>query len=180
MNKFTIKDIAEIGIFVGIALVLNLPIFKIKITPDAGSISFVMIPLFFIALRHSWWKSFIAGAIIYGLPACAIGAHGFQHYPFSYMIPYGAICIVSLFRTYIFDDRKSSYLFLIISTIMVTMIRYCSECIASVIFYPEMQFKAILIYNASYVFITGAIGLVTTIILLKPLKVINKRYPNNI
>jgi len=179
MNRFTTRDIAEIGIFVGIGLVLNLPIFKIHITPDAGSISFVMIPLFLIALRHNWWKSLIAGAIVYGLPACAIGMHGFQHYPFSYMIPYGSICFISLFKNLIFNKGKLGYLFLTIIILLVTFIRFCSECVGSLIFYSGMSFIAILIYNAPYVFITGAIGLIAMLLLIKPLKIINERYLNN-
>ncbi len=174
MKNYTIKDIAEIGIFSALAIILNLPIFKIKITPDAGSISFVMIPLFIIAIRHSWWKTLIACGIVYGIPACLIGAHGFITYPLDYLLAYGAICLVSLFRSLILKENKMSYVYLIISIILVTTIRFFAATLSSIVIY-NFKFIPALVYNAPYVFITGGIGLAALIILLKPLKVINKR-----
>jgi len=174
MKNYTIKDITEIGIFTAIAIILNLPVFKIKITPDAGSISFVMIPLFIIAIRHSWWKSLIAGGLIYGLAGCLMGGHGFITYPFDYLIPYGSICLISLVRNLILKENKISYLYLTISIILVTVIRYFSATISSVIVY-NFKITTSLIYNAPYVFISGGIGLIALIFLIKPLKVINKR-----
>lgn len=177
MTKYTIRDIAEIGIFAGIAIVLNLPFFKIHIAPDAGSISFVMIPLFILAIRHSWWKTFIVCSIVYGLPACLIGGHGLQTYPLEYLCAYGAIAIISLFRNKILSDNKISYLYLAFSILIVTLVRFIFATISSVFLY-EYQFVAALIYNSAYVFITGAIGLIALILLLKPLKMIDKKYAN--
>jgi len=174
MKNYSIKDIAEIGIFTALAIILNLPVFKIKITPDAGSISFVMIPLFIIAIRHSWWKSFIAGGLIFGVIGCLMGGHGFIAYPFDYLIPYGSICLISLLRKLILKENKLSYLYLTISIILVTVIRYFSATFSSMIVY-NFQIIPSLIYNAPYVFISGGIGLIAIIFLLKPLKVINKR-----
>ena len=176
MNKYTIRDIAELGIFAGITIVLSLPIFKIHIAPDAGSISFVMIPLFILAIRHTWWKTLIVCAIVYGLPACLINGHGLQGYPLDYMCAYGSIAIVSLFRGHILSNKKSSYLFLILSITIVTLLRYAFSTMSSIWIY-EYQFIAALIYNATYIFISGAIGLVALLLLLKPLKIVDKKYP---
>lgn len=173
-SKYTIKEIAELGIFTGIAIVLNLSIFKFHITASGGSISFVMVPLFVIAIRHSWWKTLISTGIVYALVACLIGGYGFATFPFDYFIPYGSICLISLVRNKILQDGWKSYLYLIISIILVTTIRFFSSTISSILIY-EYQFIPAIIYNAPYVFITGGIGLAFLLILLNPLKYINKK-----
>ena len=173
MNK-TIKDIAEIGIFIGLALILNLPVFKIHITNNAGSISFVMIPLFIIAIRKVWWKSFIAGGIIYGLFACLISGHNFITYPFDYLLGFGSIALISLFQKLILKDNRLSYLFLIVASVLATILRIIFSTISGVIIY-EYNFISSFIYNAPYISITGAIGIIVMIFLLKPLKIINSK-----
>lgn len=177
MNKYTIRDITEIGIFTAIAIVLNLPFFKIKFTPTGGSISFVMIPLFIIAIRHSWWKTFISCGVIYALIACLTSGHEFFTFPFDYFLGYGCICIISLFNKLIMKENKMSYLFLAISVIVVTTLRFIFSTISSMIFF-EYKIIPALIYNAPYIYITGAIGLAVMLYLLKPLKAINKKHNN--
>lgn len=177
MRNYTVRDIAEIGIFTGIAIVLNLPVFKIKITPDAGSISFAMIPLFILAIRHSWWKTLIASSLVFGLIACLIGGHGLITYPLDYCLAYSGIVIISLFRKKILSPGFPSYLFLTLAVILATTIRFFSSVLSSMLIY-EYSFVASLIYNAPYIFITGAIGLLAGLLLLKPLKIVNEKYPN--
>ena len=66
---FTVKDIAEITIFSALAIVLD-RLIKIPVGITGGSINISLVPLYVIALRHGWFKSFIAGSIIYGLITC--------------------------------------------------------------------------------------------------------------
>ena len=175
--KYTIKDIVEIGIFVGLALVLNLHVFSIHIASNAGSISFSLIPLFIIALRKNWWKTFLATGVIYGLIACAIDGYGFQTYPLDYLLAYGSITIVSLFRQLIINKGKLGILYLILAVIIATLIRLMSSTLSGVVNY-QMEFVPSFIYNAVYIPITGAVSLAVLLILFKPFKMINERYPS--
>ncbi len=178
--KYTIQDITEIGIFVGLALVLNLHIFSIRISGGEGSISFTMIPLYLIALRKSWWKSFISCGIIYGLIACLMDTpkFGFATYPLDYLLAYGSICFVSLFRGHIFNNNKRGILFLIFSVAVTGLLRYIFASIDGMIFYTNYQLIPSLISNALYVLPTCAVSLGILILLFVPLKRINERYPS--
>ena len=66
---FSIKDIAEIAIFSALAIVLD-RVVRIPLGATGGSVNISLVPLYVIALRHGWFKSFIAGSIIYGLITC--------------------------------------------------------------------------------------------------------------
>ncbi len=174
--KYTIKDITEIGILVGLALVLNLPVFSIHIMPNAGSISFTMIPLFIIALRKSWWKTLIATALIYGVFACLMDGYGFQTYPLDYMLAYGSITLVSLVRKPIFE-KKPGIIYLIVSAVIAILLRILFATIDGVWLY-NFTFLASFIYNATYISITGAISLGILLLLYKPLQLIINKYPD--
>ncbi|MCQ2795716.1 MAG: energy-coupled thiamine transporter ThiT [Bacilli bacterium] len=174
--KYTIRDIAEIGIFVGLALVLNLPIFSIHIMSNGGSISFTMVPLCIIALRKSWWKTLIATALIYGLFACLMDGYGFQTYPLDYMLSCGALTLISFVRKPTFE-KKYGFIYLIISVVLATLLRILFATIDGVWLY-EYTFLASFIYNATYVSITGAVTLAILLLLFKPLQIVTKRYPD--
>lgn len=174
--KYTIRDIVEIGIFVGLALALNLPIFSIHIMPNAGSISFTLIPLCIIALRKSWWKTLIATALIYGVFACLMDGYGFQTYPLDYMLAYGSLTLVSLVRKPIME-KKLGIIYLIVSMIIATLFRILFATIDGVWLY-NFTFLASFIYNATYISITGAVTLGVLIILYKPLQIVMKKYPD--
>ena len=174
--KYTIRDIAEIGIFVGLALILNLPIFSIHIMSNAGSISFTLVPLCVIALRKSWWKTLIATAIIYGLFACLMDGYGFQTYPLDYMLSYGALTLISVVNKPIFE-KKYGVIYLIASVVLATLLRILFSTIDGVWIY-NFTFLASFIYNATYVSITGAVTLAILLILYKPLQIIMNRYPD--
>ena len=173
--KYTIRDIVEIGIFTGLALVLNLPIFSIHIMPNAGSISFSIIPLCIIALRKKWWKTLIATSVIYGLFACLMDGYGFQTYPLDYMLAYGSITLLSLIRKPIFE-KKYGIIYLIIGMIVATLLRILFSTLSGIWIY-EFTPLASFIYNATYISITGAITLGVLLILFKPLMIINQKYP---
>ena len=174
--KYTIRDIAEIGIFVGLALVLNLPIFSIHIMTNAGSISFTILPLCVIALRKSWWKTFIAAGIIYGLCACLMDGYGFQTYPLDYLLAYGSVAVISVVRKPTFN-KKYGIIYLIVTMIIFTLLRILFATFDGMWIY-HLDFLSSFIYNATYGSITGAVTLAILMILYKPLQIINNKYPD--
>ncbi|MCQ2793818.1 MAG: energy-coupled thiamine transporter ThiT [Bacilli bacterium] len=176
MNKYTIRDITEIAIFSAIAIVLNLPVFKIHIASDAGSISFTMVPLFIIAIRHSWWKSLIASSVVYGLIACLTSGHGIITYPLDYALAYSGVVFISLMNKKILAENKMSYVYLFLTSLLAVLLRYIASTLSSIFIY-DLAFVPALIYNAPYIFISGAIAITISLLLLKPLKIINQKYP---
>ena len=85
---FTVKDIAEIAILSALAIVLD-RLVRIPLGATGGSVNISMVPLYVIALRHGWFKSFIAGGVIYGLITCLFDGYGLICYPLEYFVAFG-------------------------------------------------------------------------------------------
>ena len=103
----TTKQIAEEGVLLAMAFVLNL--IKIPVGATGGSINFQMLPLMIIALRHGPAHGFIAGGIVYGLITCLTDGYGFACYPFDYLIGFGSVAVMGLFRKQIFGENQEGY-----------------------------------------------------------------------
>jgi thiamine transporter len=181
-NAFTVKDIVEVGLFVALAIVLDLSIFKIKLAAGAGSISFIMVPLFIIALRKGFVKGFISLGIIFGLVSCVFDGYGFFTYPFDYLLGFGLLAVVGLFRNIILpkDSNKFSVkglIFLILATLLGCLLRTLSSTISGMIFY-ELDFVSSFIYQFNYMGFSSLIAVVTLSLLYKPLLIVNKLFPN--
>ena len=93
---FNVHDIVEIAMFVAIALVLD-NFLKIPLGASGGSINLAVLPLVLLALRHGWFKGFVAGGIIFGFISCLIDAYGLVTYPLEYFVTFGSIAIVGVF-----------------------------------------------------------------------------------
>jgi len=61
-EKFTALEIVEVGLVVGLALLLS--VFKFLPMPQGGSVSLEMVPIFFIASRRGLKIGIVAGAIL--------------------------------------------------------------------------------------------------------------------
>ena len=93
---FNVHDIVEIAMFVSISLILD-NFLKIPLGATGGSINLAMLPLVFLAIRHGWFKAFIAGAFVFGLPSCLIDGYGMVTYPLEYFVTFGSIAIIGVF-----------------------------------------------------------------------------------
>ncbi|MCR5184892.1 MAG: energy-coupled thiamine transporter ThiT [Bacilli bacterium] len=180
-NPITTRDIAEDGILIASAFVLNL--IKLPIATGGGSINFQMLPLYLIALRHGPAHGLICGGIVYGLITCFTDGWGFATYPFDYLIGFGSVMVMGFFKNLVFPKDTKTYnfkgeLFLFISAVLATAVRFIGSTASSSIVYglkiiPAMQ------YNAIYIPISGAISLAVLMIAYGPLIKINNRYPVN-
>jgi len=178
--SLTIEDIVEIGLFVAFAFILDLPIFKFKVVPNGGSISFSMVPLIIICLRKDFLKSFVAVGIVFGLTDCLIDGYGLITFPFDYLLGFGSLAIVSLFRYQIIKDNKlsvKSVMFLIIGLVLAMAGRVLASTISGILIY-KLQFIPSLIYQLTYIGPSAGLALAAIIILYKPLLIINKRLSN--
>lgn len=186
--KYTTQDICEEAILIALAVVLDCFV-KFKVQAEGGSIGFAAIPLFIISMRHGAYKGFVASAIMFGLITCMIDGYGFQTYPFDYFIGFGGYCLVGLFFNlfkYFYinrphDENYNSYEFLFsalgvtVGCIAAMVVRYIGSTASSMILYGY-ELAPALVYNSTYIPFTMLINWVATLLLLKPILLINKRH----
>ena len=101
--KFSVRDIAEIGVLCALAIVLDRFV-KIPIGATGGSINIAAVPLFIIAFRHGWFKGLIGAGVVFSLATCLLDGYGFQYFLFDYFIAFGSIAIGGLFGPIIFKS----------------------------------------------------------------------------
>ena len=167
-TKFYVNDITEIGIFVGFALVLDFPIFKIHIMPGAGSVSLVMLPLIIIALRKGFIKGLIADGVVFGLISCLIDGYGFVTYPLDYFVAFGGLAIIGLFRKYLLVRRPTwtNYLLLFLTALLAFFIRLMGATFDGMLLYG-LDFVGSIWYNLTYIGFS-AVGCMILLLLLYP------------
>ncbi len=179
-NKtITTREIAEDGILIAAAFILNL--IKIPIANQGGSINFQMLPLFLIALRHGPGHGLICGGVIYGLLTCLTDGWGFASYPFDYLIGFGSCMIMGLFARFILSENQKWYnlkglLFLFIAGTVSTFLRFVGSCSSSIIVYGA-SFQFALTYNAIYIPISGLIATAVIMAAYGPLLNIHNMFP---
>lgn len=83
MSRFSLRTMVEIGVMVGVALVLNF--FKLFEMPQGGSVSLEMLPIFIIALRWGAPAGFVAGGL-FGVAQLLFGAK--IYYPAQALLDY--------------------------------------------------------------------------------------------
>ena len=179
---FSVKDLAEIGIMVGLAIALSLPWFKIPIAVNGGSVNISMLPMFVVALRHGPFKGFLASGIVYGMITCLLDAYGINTYPMEYLIGFGTIAIYGFFAPYIiknFMKNKTgtalSIVFTILSVVMWAVIRFFAASLDSVLFYDSTWVGGF-IYNWGYITFSALFDAILMVSLLFPLKTLNTRF----
>lgn len=181
-KEFTmsIRDIVEIGLFVALAFVLDMSFLKIRIGQNGGSISLVMIPLFILCLRKGFVKGFISCGFIYGIMNCILDGYGFFSYPFDYLLAFGSLAIIGIFRKAIINKQhrlKIKGVIFLISSILISIIfRTFFHTLSGMIFYG-MDFIGSLIYQLSYLGPSSFAVIIGMIILYKPILMIEKFSP---
>ena len=178
-ERRTVREIVEEGVLISLAFVLNF--IRIPIGPTGGSINFQMLPLMIIALRHGPEHGFVAGGIIYGLLTCLTDGYGFACYPFDYLIGFGSVAVMGLFRKFIFSKDQNNYnfkgiFFILLAGLLSTAVRYIGSNVSSIVVYGY-TLKAALAYNAYYIPLSGLIATLAFVAMYRPLIKINQHYP---
>lgn len=181
INQFSVRDIVEMAMLIGLAIVLDLSFFKIKIGANGGSISFVMVPLIILALRQGFVKGFIGCGLIFGLTTCLLDNYGFFTFPFDYLLGFGSIGVVGLFNNIILpnDSKKFTFiglLFIVVSILIAGVLRLLFSTISGVLFYGT-NFIESLIYQCTYIPLSVLGCTVVVVALYKPLLLINSLFP---
>ena len=175
-DKMRIGDIAEDGMLIAMAFVLNL--IKIFQMPTGGSINLQMLPLFIIALRHGPIHAFISGGIVYGLLTCLTDGYGFATYPFDYLIGFGSVAVLGLFSKLIINEQSTynfkGELYLLLGGVLSMVVRFIGGTLSSMIIY-EYSFAGSCLYNLGYIFVSGGIALVVLMAIYGPFLKLNNR-----
>ena len=170
-GKLDVRDMAEIAIFVSFAFVLDLPIFKLKIVANGGSISLIMLPLIMLSLRKGFFKGFIGAGIVFGLVSCLLDGYGLITYPLDYLLGFGAMAIVGLFRKQILGKEKlhvRHYLILLGVTILAMAVRTLASTLSGIFIYG-LDFMGSLVYQLTYMGPSFIVVGIVLVILLYPL-----------
>jgi thiamine transporter ThiT len=179
-SHFTVREISEISVLVALALVLD-RFARIPVSfGGAGSINLGMIPLFLIAYRLNFSKSFLAIGVIFGLISCLLDNWGLYTFPFDYFLAYGAISFAGLFANLAFpkDAGKVSWqnlVFFVLSVFVGIFGRYIGSTISSVVIYGTTLVGG-LEYNW-YIWASGLVTLVILGVLYRPFITIQKLFP---
>ena len=167
---FSIQDIAECGILVGLAIVLDLFI-KVPVGITGGSAGTAMIPLVFLALHKGWFKGFLSAGVVFGLITCLTDGYGFVTYPMEYLIGFGSVAVVGALRKFILVDEGDPmpihYVMFACSIVLCMAIRTMGGVIDSMVIY-EYDFYSSLTYNLSYLLPTLILLLIFLVPFLKP------------
>lgn len=177
-DTYSAKDLAESGMLIAMALVLNF--IKIFPMPTGGSVNLQVLPLFILALRHGPIKAFLGCGLVYGFLSCLIDGYGLFTLPFDYIVGFGSCAVLGFFRKLILGPSQKGYnlkgeLFLLLAGILATGVRFLGG-VASSLFIYGYAFEAAALYNVGYVFATGGISLAVLMALYGPLASLNARY----
>ena len=173
------RDMAEEGILLALAFILNLIGFRV--VKGGGSINLQMLPLFIIALRRGPVHGLVCGGIIYGLVTCLTDGYGLATYPFDYLIGFGSVMVLGLFRKLIMGEKQKGYnfkgeLFLLIGGTLATLVRFIGSTASSMIIY-QYSFMASVAYNVTYIPLSGLFAIVFIMVIYGPLLKIHRRFP---
>ena len=176
----TIQGMSEMAILIAMAIIFDQSFLKIRLGPGA-SISLTMLPLIIIALRFNFFDSFLGIGIVYGFITMVMDGYGFHTYPLDYLLGFGSISIVSLFKKLIFKQPNllMKYVFLSVSVLVAVLGRITFSTISGMIFYySELPFFTSLAssftYNAPPMALSAAVNLGLLYILLPTLVRLNR------
>lgn len=159
--RLSIRQMVFIGMLVGITLILDF-VFKVYQQANGGSINLAMVGLVLIALSFSWWKTWFAIAIVFGILSSIFDGY-FVYYLFDYGLALSGFIIISIFRKIILDRQGYKSFILFILTFTLAFIWRLSMHVISGVLYFEVDWLGSWIYNIAYLLPSYGISLLVMI-----------------
>lgn len=188
----SIREMAEIGMLVALAVILNMAFLRIQVQALGGSIDFAMVPLFVLSYRHGFLKGFFGCGIIFGIIACLYDHYGIITYPLDYLLAFGSISLAGLFSKLAFPDKylvknvwldrfflTKNKLFFLLSIFVGAFARFTFHVISGMVVFSTSFWPSV-VYNVSYMLPSFVICLIALMLLYRPLILINRIYPVNL
>ncbi len=167
----------EIGLFVSLAIILDLPFCKFKLLENGGSISIAMLPLILISIRKGTLKGFIASGIIFGFITCLLDGYGIITYPLDYLLGFGSLSVAGLFRNKINQSKKvTRYIFFVLDCASSLVLRLVFATSSGGLIY-KVDVLSSLVMNVSYIFPSGALCIIAGCLVLPIFLQLMKKYP---
>jgi thiamine transporter len=147
-SPLSIRDIALMGMLVSFAVLFD-QVFKFFQQANGGSINLAMVGLVLIALSFSWWKTWLAITIVFGLITSLLDGY-FQYYVFDYFFALSGFMLISFFNKVILtSDKIKGYWILLMTFIASFSFRLLFHTISGVLYF-EVDILGSFIYNVTY------------------------------
>lgn len=157
MRNERLKILVEIALAIALAAVLNL--LKIWRMPNAGTVSFVMLPIIVIALRRGVWVGVITG-VLYGFVDFFIDPYPPVHWAqplLDYPVAYGLVGLAGLMapawqRAQLSGDRRRALAAIAAACVIAGLGRYLAHTASGVLFFAEYAppGQPVLVYSLLY------------------------------
>ncbi|RAK08106.1 thiamine transporter [Halanaerobium saccharolyticum] len=172
-NKFSTRMMAEIGVAVALAVVLNF--LKLWRMPQGGSVTLEMLPIFVIAFRWGLGAGMFSG-LAYGLLQLMFGAYIIHPVQLimDYPLPYMVLGVAGMFK--IRKDKIIQPLKMFWAVVVASALRLIVHIISGVIFFssyaPEGQNVWVYstVYNATFLIPTTIVTYIVLIMVMKALE----------
>ncbi len=161
--RLSIRQIVLMGMLVGVTIVLDV-VFKFYQQANGGSINLAMVGLLLIALSFSWWKTWFAISIVFGILSSILDGY-FVYYVFDYGLALSGFIIVSIFRETILNRKGFKSFGLLLMTFTTAFLWRLSMHVISGVLYFEVDWLGSLIYNIAYLLPSFLISLIVIITL---------------
>ena len=180
-EKVTVRELTEMGILIAAAVALDIIFHFIPNLPgQVGSVSIATLPLMIIALRHGPVKGFFASSIVFGLITCVTDGYGLWLYPLDYFVAFSGVAIIGLFKDKIMVKDGAKYvvqIILIFAACLASGIMRLVGSGASSILNYNYTLEAAFIANSLYALVSALLCAGALVALLKPLQLINEKFP---
>ncbi|HFU4218389.1 TPA: energy-coupled thiamine transporter ThiT [Streptococcus suis] len=174
MSKSKLSLLTEIAIFSAIALVFDkFPLFTM---PQGGSVSLVMLPILFLALRHGWSIGILTGGIV-GTVQLFYGGYFLNIFQvfLDYALSYAGIGFAGFLAPLLLKQKDLKFASLIISLagFLGGSVRLLATFLSGIIFYADYAPDGAPVwfysftYNISYILPSTIIACILLIILYK-------------
>lgn len=157
MERQRLRTLVEIALAIALAAVLNM--LKIWRMPNAGTVSFVMLPIVILALRRGVIAGVVTGAL-YGFVDFYIDPYPPVHwiqplldYPVAYaMVGLSGLFSPAWYRAWDRGDRRAASLAVIAGCVLAGTLRYLVHLASGAIFFAEYAppGQPVLVYSALY------------------------------
>jgi len=179
MRDQRVAVLVEIALAIALAAVLNT--LKIWRMPNAGTVSFVMLPIIVLALRRGLLVGLVTGAL-YGVLDFFIDPYPPVHwiqplldYPVAYACVGLAGIVALAWRSQASRGPSAQFPWLVIAVAIATVARYAVHVVSGVVFFGEYAppGQPVLVYSLIYnlyVPLSGALALAAAAVVLPALQ----------
>ncbi len=153
------RKLVEVGIFVGVAIVLELisTLIPFLHMPQGGSISLGMLPIFIISYRFGVKEGVMAG-FVFGIVNFILSGYAIHWGSifFDYIFAFSALGIAGIFKNTALSNNKT----FIAGIVLGGFLRYIFHGLSGVIFFADFAgdfnpwFYSFIVYNLPYMLVS--------------------------